>query len=329
MMKKKINLALALTMLLTLCACGTQSYGRTVEAPSAAPAPEAKLEMAYSMDMAAAEEAMGGFAVANTAMQAASGGTSSPDVPAQNPEKIIYSADVTLETTGFDVTVGSIVNLVEDKYKGFIESSSINGSNYYNISRGRVSTRSAFYTIRVPSEHFSELMNELPTLGNVPYSHTYTENISARYYDTEARLTAYETQEQRLIEMLEIAETVEDIISIEEKLTELRYQIESLQSSLNNWDRQVNYSSIYLSVEEVEEYTPETIIRPSYGEKLADALEGGLSGFVGFVGDALIAFVGALPALVVLGTFVAGLFFGLKHRKNKKKAAKNAEVPER
>jgi len=315
-MKKKISLALALIMLLTLCACGTQSFSRGfVEAPVAAP----KIEMAYSADMAAAEEAMGGFAVANTAMQTASStGAASENIPEQNPEKIIYSADVTLETTGFDVTVGSIVNLVEDKYKGFIESSSINGSNYYNISRGRVSTRSAFYTIRVPSEHFNELMGELPTLGNVPYSHTYTENISAQYYDTEARLTAYETQEQRLLEMLEIAESVEDIISIEEKLTELRYKIESLQSSLNNWDRQVNYSSIYLSVEEVEEYTPEASIQPSYGEKLADALEDGVSGFVGFLGDALIALVGALPAILVLATFLIGLFFGIKHRKRKK-----------
>jgi len=314
-MKKKISLALALIMLLTFCACGTQSFSRGfVEAPAAAP----KMEMAYSADMAAAEEAMGGFAVANTTMQTASSGTSHSDIPEKNPEKIIYSADVTLETTGFDVTVGSIVNLVEDKYKGFIESSSINGSNYYNISRGRVSTRSAFYTIRVPSEHFSQLMNELPTLGNVPYSHTYTENISAQYYDTEARLSAYETQEQRLLEMLEIAESVEDIISIEEKLTELRYKIESLQSSLNNWDRQVNYSSIYLSVEEVEEYTPEASIQPSYGEKLADALEDGVSGFVGFLGDALIALVGALPAILVLATFLIGLFFGIKHRKRKK-----------
>lgn len=326
-MKKKMSLALALIMLLSLCACGAQSYGRAAEAPMAAP----KLEMSYSMDMAAAEEAMGGFAVANTAMQSASAGTDAArdTLPEQNPEKIIYSADVTLETTDFDVTVGGILDLVEDRYEGFIESSSINGSNYYNISRGRVSTRSAFYTIRVPSEHFNSLMAELPTLGNVPYSHTYTENISAQYYDTEARLTAYETQEQRLLEMLEIAETVEDIISIEEKLTELRYKIESLQSSLNSWDRQVNYSSICLNVEEVEKYTPEASIQPSYGEKLIDALEGGLSGFVGFVGDAFIALVGALPVILVLGSLAAGLFFGLRHRKNKKKAAKNAENHEK
>lgn len=314
-MKKTIILALALAMLLSLGACGAQSFSGNVEAPREAAAP--KLEMAYSTDMAVAEEAMGGFAVANTQAQLSSG-AAKQDAPAQNSEKIIYSADVTLETTDFDAAVSRVLELVEDKYKGFIESSSINGSNYYNISRGRVSARSAFYTIRIPSEHFNALMGELPTLGNVPYSHSYTENISAQYYDTEARLTAYETQEQRLLEMLEIAETVEDIISIEEKLTELRYKIESLQSSLNNWDRQVNYSSIYLSVEEVEEYTPETIVRPSYGEKLLDALEGGLSGFVGFVGDAFIALVGALPAIAALAAVVTALLLAIRHRRKKK-----------
>lgn len=320
-MKKKMSLALALVMLFSLCACGAQSYGRAVEAPAAAP----KMEMAYSADMAA-EEAMGGFAAANTAVQLTAG-TDSPNPPEQNPEKIVYSADATLETTDFDESIAGLIRMVE-KYKGFIESSSINGSDYYNISRGRVSTRSAYYVIRVPGEHFETLMSELPALGNVPYSHTYTENISAQYYDTRARLTAYETQEQRLLEMLEIAETVEDIISIEEKLTELRYKIESLQSSLNSWDRQVSYSSICLSVEEVEEYTPEASIRPSYGEKLLDALESGISGFVGFLGDAFIVIVGALPAIVVLGTVLAALFFGIKHRKRKKTKAPEATKEE-
>ena len=91
-----------------------------------------------------------------------------------------------------------------------------------------------------------------------PIPHTYTENVTSQYYDTQARLTAYQTQEARLLEMMEKAETVEDIITIEEKLTDLRYRIESLQSTLKNWDRQVSYSTISLDVEEVQEYTPET-----------------------------------------------------------------------
>lgn len=319
-MKKTISLLLAALMLLSLCACGADTAQRTAEVPTAAAAPE--MSMNYSMaDMAVEESAdYGGFAVNSAAVMAA-GKSSGAELPAERPDKIIYSADATVETTDFDGTVAGVAELVE-KYGGWIESSSINGANYYNIARGRVSTRSAHYTLRVPGGDFETIMGALSTLGNVPYSHTYTENISAQYYDTEARLTAYETQEARLLEMLEIAETVEDIISIEEKLTELRYKIESLQSSLKNWDRQVSYSSIYLNIEEVEKYSPESMVQPSYGEKLRDAFESGVAGFVDAVGDFFIWLVEALPSLVVICAAAAAMVALIRRRRNKKKAKK-------
>lgn len=311
-MKKTITFIMVLAMLLSLCACGaTSDKGSQAAAPAAMEAPRYE-SASYSMDMAAAEETeAGGFAVNSAKMDVAD---SASENESQRPDKIIYSADATVETTDFDGTIAGISSMME-QCGGWIESSSVNGSNYYNMSRGRVSSRSAHYALRVPSESFTEIMSGLSRLGNVPYSHTYTENISSQYYDTEARLTAYETQEQRLLEMMEIAESVEDVITIEEKLTELRYKIESLQTSLKNWDRQVSYSSIYLTVEEVEEYTPEASVQPSYGEKLMDSLESGVAGFVGFMGDLFIALVGALPALLALGTLAAGVYAIVKRRR--------------
>lgn len=90
----------------------------------------------------------------------------------------------------------------------------------------------------------------------------------------QSRLTAYKTQETRLLEMMEKAQTVEDTITIEEKLTELQYKIDSLQSSLNNWDRQVNYSTISLNVQEVGEYTEQQAVTISYGQRLLNAFTG-------------------------------------------------------
>ena len=242
-MKKTLSLLLAALLVFALCACGSSE--------TAASAPSAAYSMANT-DAAypeLAEEAeYGGFAAAGGSLMDDSAGTA----PEGSPEKLIYSASATVETTEFDQTVEKLSALVE-QYGGFVQSSSVNGSNYYTQSRGYSSERCASYVIRVPSDRFSTLMSSLSTLGNVPYSHTYTENITAQYYDTDARLTAYKTQETRLLEMMEIAETVEDLISIEEKLTELRYKIESLQSTLNNWDRQVSYSSLNLEVQEVIE----------------------------------------------------------------------------
>lgn len=321
---KTVSLLMAALMLMTLCACGAEApQHKSAETPMAMAAPETS--MAYTMaDMAVEESAdYGGFAVNSTAVMAGGKAAASAEVPTERPDKIIYSADATVETIDFDGAVAALTAMVE-KYGGWIESSNINGANYYNMSRGRVSTRSASYALRIPSQSFETVMGSLSTLGNVPYSHTYTENISAQYYDTEARLTAYRTQETRLLEMLEIAETVEDIIAIEEKLTELRYKIESLQTSLKNWDRQVSYSSIYLNIEEVEEYTPESMVQPSYGEKLWDAFESGVAGFVDAIGDFFIWLVEALPSLAVIAAAAATLLALFKRRRNKK-AKKNGE----
>ena len=314
-MKKALSLLLAALLVFALCACGS--------ADTASSAPAASYDMAYTEDTYPAEaEEYGGFAVTGgTQLESGSGAA-----PEGSPEKLIYSASATVETTEFDGTIEKLSALVE-QYGGFVESSSVNGSNYYTQSRGYSSTRCASYVIRVPSDKFSALMGSLSTLGNVPYSHTYTENITAQYYDTDARLTAYQTQEARLLEMMEAAKTVEDLIAIEEKLTELRYQIESLQSTLKNWDRQVAYSTLDLEVQEVVEYTPES--RMSYGQELALALSSGLKRTGEFFKDLLLAIVGALPALVILAVVLAILIPVWKKRRKARKARKNppAEKP--
>ena len=317
-MKKILSLLLALTMVFALCACG--SSFKASSSPAAAydsaagyasnssaqfEAEEAYMEYGYAEEpsmpvpapaSAAGKDDVGGLSADATA-EAATGTGSNAD--AINPEKIIYSADAQLETTKFDETVAAVTDIIA-AYGGFVESSSVNGANYYNKARGYTSLRSANYTIRIPSGNFSAMMNALPTLGNVPYTNTYTENVTSQYYDVQARLTAYRTQEARLIEMMSIAETVEDIIRIEDRLTEIRYQIDSMQSRLNNWDRRVNYSTIYLSISEVSEYTPTEPVRVTYGEKLGAAVKSGLKAVGNFFSEFLLWFVEALPTLIIL-----------------------------
>ena len=290
-MRRFYAIVLAFTMIICLCACGAASSMKTESAPAepmAAPA----MDMAYTMNTA------GGFGMAEEAVEAQMKSESGSDAPEVDPEKIIYSADATLETTDFDAALSGVIELVE-KNGGWVESSSINGANYYNISRGNSYNRSAYYVLRIPGDKFQLMMNSLSELGNVPYTHIYTENVTAQYYDTQARLEAYEAQEARLVEMMAIAETVEDVIAIEDKLTDIRYRIDSLQTSLNNWDRRVNYSTLSLSVEEVREYTPDEK-KISYGEELWKAFTDAIEGVGEFFKNALVFIVSAIPALVII-----------------------------
>ena len=346
-MKKILSLLLALIMIFALCACGSSAKGSSSAAGAAAGASyysgayEAYNsaadyeEYAYDMDIAEAPTSSvnaeyGGLS-ADASSSAATGTGNSAAI---NTEKIIYSADAQLETTTFDETVAAVTDMIS-AYGGFVESSSVNGANYYNKSRGYSSLRSASYTIRIPSENFASMMNALPTLGNVPYTNTYTENVTSQYYDVQARLTAYQTQEARLIEMMAVAESVEDIIIIEDRLTEIRYQIDSMQSRLNNWDRRVSYSTIYLSVSEVSEYTPTEPVKVTYGEKLGAAVKSGLKSVGSFFADFLLWFVEALPTLIILAAIAIVIVVIIRktrgnrearrERRAQKKAAKAAE----
>ena len=305
-MKKITALLLALLLTLSLCACGSAKSGADTGMPR--PEPVSAAGSYYAADAAPAmayeEAAVNGFAMADAGVYTeAKEAEKDGETPAENPEKIIYSSDVTVETTDFDASLAKIDELMA-ACGGWVESSSVNGANYYNKSRGFTSTRSANYTLRIPSERFNELMNSLSSLGNIPYTHTYTENVTAQYYDTEAHLLAYQTQEARLLEMMEKAETVEDIVILEDRLTELRWRIESLQSTLKNWDRRVSYSSVYLELREVQEYTPEAVMKISYGQRLWRSLKDGLKGVAEFFEDLLLWFVGALPSLVILAALV-------------------------
>lgn len=325
-MKKYFIFILSLVLIFSLCACGSADKSAQMTAAGKAPVPMPMAEE-YFMEADSAEYGM--YAEAPAQMMGFSNGAAakvgkdeSGAAQEVKPDKIIYSADATVETTGFDETVKKVEELIE-RYGGWVESSSISGANYYNISHGNPGSRNANYTLRIPSESFDELMSGLSTLGNVPYSHVYTENVSAQYYDTQARLDSYKTQEQSLLKLMEKAESVEDIITIESKLAEVRYNIESLQSSLNNWDRKVSYSTVYLSIDEVAEYTPEKLVNPSFGQRFVSAVKDGFNTAGEILSGFVLWFVGALPTIVLLAAVAFALFLLARSVVRKRKAKKN------
>lgn len=327
-MKRSLALLLAVLMCLSLCACtransaAPAAQERAVSYNAAMPAPMAEYA---SYDMAYEDAGFGMMNMAKNTAASRGAENADADMPEENPEKIIYSGDATVETTAFEESVAALEAMIAEA-GGFIESSSVNGSNYYDSSRGYASRRSASYTLRVPSEKFATLMSSLSDIGNVPYTYTYTENVTAEYYDVQARLKALQAQETRLLEMMEIAETVEDIITIEDKLTDVRYRIDSFQSSLNNWDRRVAYSTLNITVKEVQVYTPETVTKISYGEELWRAFTGALKNAGQFFKDLLVFLVSAIPTLGILAALILIFRPLLKKLAQKAKARRAARA---
>ena len=319
---KLLAIALALVLALGLAGCG----GKTMQTASSAPA-------AYDYDAAPMEEPMAeesmeaGFA--NTAsgdmLYSGKNGDTSAAEPADMSEKIIYSANARLETTEFDTALEKIQTLVKE-LGGFMESTSVSGNNYSSIARGNTGGRSASFTIRVPSDKFSVLTGSLSDIGNVPYCNTYMQNVTMEYYDVQSRLEAYKTQETRLLEMLAAAESVEDMLAIQQQLTDVQYEIDSLTGRLRYYDHQVNYSTVTLDVTEVREYTPEPTITLTYWQRMTRGFAESLKDVGEFFQDLFLWFVTSLPWLVPLAAAVVLIVWLIRRsmKKRPERAAKRA-----
>ncbi|MDD3165213.1 MAG: DUF4349 domain-containing protein [Oscillospiraceae bacterium] len=303
-MNKKL-IALTLLLCLLLCACGSAKSASTTTASGGA----ADSMMAPSYDMAAPEASI------DTAEDAGSGsGSAAISKQTDLAEKIIYSANAELETTDFDHALTAIDALVAD-YGGFVESSSVSGTNYYSSANNRC----ADFTVRIPADRFGDLKAALDQIGNVVYYNTYAENITSQYYDTQSQLDAYQTEQARLLEILGQCTTVEDMITVESRLSEVRYHLESLTTTLKNWQTQVDYSTLSLSLQEVKTLTDEAPV--SYGGRIISALRDTLRAMRSFAQDGLIVLICGAVVLFVPAIVVA-IVIVLIHRsvKNRRRA---------
>lgn len=236
-------------------------------------------------------------------------------------QKIIYSADLRIQTTEFDAAARALEQAVAS-FGGFVENSDVYGNvNYNNDGTTTIVDRSAYYILRIPAASFEAFLQQADGLGNVLSSSRTAQNVTSQYTDYEARLSALYTQEERLLDMLAKASEVESLIALEERLADVRYEIESIERNLRNLDMQIGYSTVCIDLQEVEVYTPTVPVKRTFGEKMSDSLQDGWNDFVRGWQNFLIGFVGILPGLIVFALIVGGgliVFFRIWNRKKTK-----------
>lgn len=325
-MKKGIAALLALLLLFSLVSCSAK-YASTagdmaMEVPAEEPAAEepAAPEVDYNgWDTVTEEE---------TAAEPAAGETAA-DTTALT-EKIIYSASLSAETTEFDAAIAAIESMIAES-GGYIQSSNISGDTRYNDDgTTSVVNRYASYTVAVPSEKFEDFLSKSGNIGNVTSLNRSAENITSRYTDTEARIASLKVQEERLLAMMEESGDLESLIALEQRLSEVTYEIESYQRDLNNWDRRVAFSTVSIDLWEVSVYTPTVPVTRTFGEKLSDAFSDGWKSFVRGVQNLVLVLAELLPNLVLLAVIVLAVIFivrAIRKRRTAKrtKAAKTEQ----
>ena len=303
-MKKLTALCLVLLLLVGLTACGASSKAENSAQYSDAMAPmaEAPMEMAPDMEMGYEETT-----AASGTLNGESGSTA--EVPTQR--KWVITMEMSAETEDLQALLAAL-NEEVTALGGYVEGQNIYNGSAYSSHR----YRSASLTLRIPAEVVDKFAQNLEGMANVVRSTKNLEDITLTYVSTESRVKALQTEEARLLELMEQAQTMADLLEIEGRLTEVRYQLESYTSRLKVYDNQVDFATIYLNLEEVREYTPvaERTVWQRITEGFADSLDGVWEGAV----DLFVWFIVSLPYLVVWGVGIFLVVFLVKKLRKRK-----------
>lgn len=230
-------------------------------------------------------------------------------------QKWIRTIYLNAETEDLTVLLDAVYQQVT-QLEGYIESRDIrNGSN----------KRYANLKIRIPVGQADAFLNQIADVSNITSTNETLENITLTYVATQSRIQALETEQQRLLELMEQAETMEDLLKIEERLTNVQYELEKVTSQLRQYDNLVDYATIHLNISEVKVFTQ--VEEETVWQRISGGFMESLRGLGTFLLDLLIWILANSPYLVLIGgvATVVLLIIG-KTRKNRRQK-QNLQMP--
>ena len=320
-----------------LAGCGSTSTTMAVDMPQEVYEEAAYEDNAYDMDASYTMDSVESAAFSDAAMGnrmevSADAGAmentgSKEELPQEaSDRKLIRTVNLTVETESFDALMDSIQNKVTE-LGGYVERmDQNNGSVYYKTNN----YRSASVTARIPADQLDAFLDVMAENTNITYRSESVEDVTLQYVDVQSHLEALRAQQERLLELVEQAETVEELVYLEDQLTDVRYQIQSLESQMRTMNNQISYATVYIDVEEVTTYTPVTEKEKSAWERMQ---EGFLHNCRNLGRDAAEFFIGLvirLPYILVWAVIilVAALITRkiTKRRKAKKQERKQPDM---
>lgn len=290
---KKISILLAILLILisSLSACGS----------------EGNLDYTGSPD--------GNYPAVNNP-EADKGETSlAPDAQEDYERKIIKTYNLSMETKNYEEARDAIISIA-DSLGGYIADSAEKDT----VNNQGKKDRYATFTVRVPSDKADEYVSKISENVSVTSKRLSTQDITTSYYDLESQLESLVEQEARIKKLMDEATNYNYLLQLDDKLTSIRTQINNVNKQIQMYDKNVALSFVYVTLDEVVEYTEITEDEPSFGEELADAFIGTFQNFGNFCKNLVIFIVWMLPGIIVIGAGSTVTILLIRHRDKKKLA---------
>jgi len=305
-MKRKKNLlgifAVLLCAAVLISTCAACSSGSPSNTKTSARTNMAQKSVAQG-DVAnqVAADANGLTGEAATASAAAGSDSAASPSPAAgaaaavSSQKIIERLSYVIETVKFDDSVKMVQSLCTE-LGGYMQDSNVTGNG--ELQQGNL--RQATFTLRIPQEKLKELKTRAIKIGSVLSSTSSSENVSEKYFDTEARLKSLRTQQESLLALMKKSGSLADVIALQKALADVNYQIEQMTGSLREYDSLINYSTVTIQLSEVVKTTELERAPVTVGDKIAQQFKASLNA-LGALGEGLLVFfIGGAPIILLL-----------------------------
>ena len=247
----------------------------------------------------------------DTASRSNTGSSARTDTVSER--KLIRTCTITAQTEKFDEVIASFKAKVNE-LGGYFENSNISGTGKNN------SYRRGTFVVRVPQDKLDDLISSVNGSVNVLSTSENSEDKTLEYVDMEARIKSLKVEQQTLMDLLAKADSLDNIIILQNRLSEIRYQIESYETQIKTIDNKVTYATLNLSINEVvEEEIQEPNKKRTFWDDVKDAFGEMLENVVEFGQGAVILFIMLLPLTVVM--IIAGIIVLVCIKRGRKKRA--------
>lgn len=314
-MKKIKILALILSVLLCIgllsgCGAASDSY---VDGDYGNLKNESIIDNATPMEPGDIE--MGTSSDSITNANGSSGSTDNPESDnSLKKQKIIQTFYYDVESTDFDKSVEELEKAIKES-DGYIESSNVSGNKYYYKN-----TRIAEYTIRIPTKNANKFVEYIDGNCIVSRKEIDTEDVTTKYVDIQSRLSALRSEKAVLEKLLSQATNMTDVLAIQKQLTNVIYEIESYESRLRTYDNLIDYTTVHLTIDEVE--TPTVVEEKTMWQEIKDKFGNNLDGVIEGLKNFVIFMVSSIPQFIIIFIIVFPTILIIKKCNKKRKAKK-------
>jgi len=235
-------------------------------------------------------------------------------------QKLIRTMTLEVETADLDALLSDLNGKI-GALNGYVEYKSVRNGSSTATRRYRY----AKLTIRVPVDQLDNFVAHVSDATNVVSYNESADDITLSYVATQSRITALETEQKRLLELLAKAENMTDLLQIEKRLTEVRTELEEVTSRLRLYDNLVDYGTVELSVTEVQEFT--VVEEETVWKRIATGFVESCKNIWQIVTDLFVFCITSLPYLLPAGVIILGVIL-LVRIGGKKKNKKNKPTEE-